>query len=352
MPAEQRQGEAAAAASGPGDGAQPPPQRRRHSALQATLAGAISGAVTRATLSPLDVIKIRLQLQLEPVSHTKVATWGHSSKYKGILHCLRVIVREEGVRGLWKGHVIGQMLSVSYCSVQFPVYQTLLRKLRAEFPAHKDSAMLNGLAGGMAAATASFAVYPFDILRTRFSAQGQKMHYQSLPHAVSDMFREGGIRAFYKGLAPTLLNISPSAALQFGYYNLFKSLSDSLVNHKSLRPFDSHLESASVVLSHLGAGTLAGVLSKLTLLPLETVKKRLQVQGFEVARQEFGRTVAYSGMLHCIALIYKLEGLRGFFKGGAISLLKSAAVTAVTFVVYDFVLDTLPSLIPDDDDSK
>ena len=32
------------------------------------LAGAVSGLVTRALVSPLDVIKIRMQLQVEPIT--------------------------------------------------------------------------------------------------------------------------------------------------------------------------------------------------------------------------------------------------------------------------------------------
>jgi hypothetical protein len=59
--------------------------------LDAT-AGALAGAVSRLVVGPLDVVKIRMQVQLEPVAV------GALSKYTGVWQALRQILAEEGIK--------------------------------------------------------------------------------------------------------------------------------------------------------------------------------------------------------------------------------------------------------------
>lgn len=56
------------------------------------MAGGLAGAVSRLAVGPLDVVKIRMQVQLEPI------TRGVNSKYTGVIQALRTIVREEGIQ--------------------------------------------------------------------------------------------------------------------------------------------------------------------------------------------------------------------------------------------------------------
>jgi solute carrier family 25 thiamine pyrophosphate transporter 19 len=72
-----------------------------------TLAGGVSGCVARAVVTPLDVVKIRVQLKVENVG-----------KYRSAWHCAATSAREEGLQALWRGHVASQALAVSYSAVQ------------------------------------------------------------------------------------------------------------------------------------------------------------------------------------------------------------------------------------------
>ena len=80
------------------------------------MAGAFAGGVSRVAVAPLDVIKIRMQVQVEPVAAAANVDPG---KYRGIVQCATTILREEGVRGLWAGTVPALFLWVPYTAVQF-----------------------------------------------------------------------------------------------------------------------------------------------------------------------------------------------------------------------------------------
>ena len=101
-------------ASSEGDG------KKRSATIDAT-AGALAGCLARFAVGPLDVVKIRLQVQREPT----VRAAGAASKYSGFSQALRTIYREEGVRGLWRGTVPGLLLTVPYTAVQFVSLQQI-----------------------------------------------------------------------------------------------------------------------------------------------------------------------------------------------------------------------------------
>eukprot|EP00039_Didymoeca_costata_P013131 m.194949 g.194949 ORF g.194949 m.194949 type:complete len:70 (+) comp15684_c0_seq30:785-994(+) len=59
-------------------------------------------------------------------------------------------------------------------------------------------------------------------------------------------------------------------------------------------------------------GMIAGTVAKVVLLPMDLVKKRLQVQGFESVR--IGQHTSYSGFMDCIAKVLQEEGVFAFFQ--------------------------------------
>ena len=67
-----------------------------HSSIQivnsSAIAGAISGAVARFVVGPLDVMKIRFQVQLEPIHNAGV------SKYRSMAQAFATIIKEEGIQ--------------------------------------------------------------------------------------------------------------------------------------------------------------------------------------------------------------------------------------------------------------
>lgn len=91
-------------------------------------------------------------------------------------------------------------------------------------------------------------------------------------------------------------------------------------------------------------GALAGAIGKLAVLPFDTVKRRMQVIGFEQARRPFGRVEHYRNAVHCVRRIVTVEGVRGLFKGAAPSLLKASVSSATMFAVYQWSSTRLATL--------
>ena len=75
--------------------------------------------------------------------------------------------------------------------------------------------------------------------------------------------------------------------------------------------------------------------SKIIVYPLDVVKKRLQVQGFESARHKFGATQQYSGFVSCLVRVARGEGARGLYKGLNPGLLKAAVGAGCNVSMYE-----------------
>ncbi|XP_077866872.1 mitochondrial thiamine pyrophosphate carrier-like [Saccoglossus kowalevskii] len=273
-------------------------------------AGALSGVVTRCVAQPLDVLKIRFQLQVEPLS-------GESSKYHGMIQATRTILQEEGPAAFWKGHVPAQFLCIMFGAVQFLSFEHLTKlgsdKFSYKYTHGHYKPIYHFICGGISGCLASVAAQPFDVVRTRLVAQGEPKIYRNFSHAVSTMYKEEGTRSFYRGLAPTLLELFPHAGLQFGFYSFFKIIWEHVFerDHHEVGPLESVV-----------CGGCSGICSKTIILPLDVVKKRLQIQGFAVARAAFGKAPTYNGVIHCFSKVLKYEGLAGLFKGWKPSILK------------------------------
>ncbi|XP_061605071.1 mitochondrial thiamine pyrophosphate carrier [Phyllopteryx taeniolatus] len=299
------------------------------SAQEAALAGSAAGTVTRALISPLDVIKIRFQLQIECLSSARPG-----GKYWGLFQAARCIHAEEGLAAFWKGHVPAQLLSICYGAVQFATFECLTKAVHDTTSFDSQTSGVHFLCGGSAACSAAVVCQPLDTLRTRFAAQGEPKLYRNLAHGVCTMWRSEGALTFYRGLSPMLVAVFPYAGLQFFFYNVFR---------RQLAPPPSAGKSGENLRS-LVCGSGAGMISKTITYPFDLFKKRLQVGGFEDARVHFGQVRHYRGLADCVAQVAKEEGARGFFKGLSPSLLKAALSTGFTFFWYELFLDVLRDL--------
>lgn len=295
------------------------------------IAGATAGLISRFVIAPLDVVKIRLQLQShslsDPLSHARLP--GGSPVYKGTVSTLRHIVRHEGVTGLWKGNVPAELMYVSYAALQFTTYRSFTLGLHRLFG---EGALPKGaesfIAGAGAGATATAVTYPLDLLRTRFAAQGPDRVYAGLGRAVGEIRRDEGYRGFFRGLGPGLAQIVP-------YMGLFFALYEGL--RRPLGALDLPLGTGDAA-----AGVVASVLAKTGVFPLDLVRKRIQVQGPTRSRYVHKNIPSYeTGAVTALRTIVATEGVRGLYRGLTVSLLKAAPASAMTMWTYERILNLL-----------
>ncbi|KAF7834484.1 mitochondrial thiamine diphosphate carrier 2-like [Senna tora] len=153
------------------------PSPLKRAMIDAT-AGAISGGISRTVTSPLDVIKIRFQVQLEPTTSWALLRKDLSapSKYTGILQAAKDIFKEEGLQGFWRGNVPALLMVMPYTAIQFTVLHKI-KTLASGSSKTEDhinlSPYLSYVSGAVAGCAATVGSYPFDLLRTILASQGE-----------------------------------------------------------------------------------------------------------------------------------------------------------------------------------
>lgn len=300
------------------------------SQTQVAIAGAAAGLVSRFVIAPLDVIKIRLQLQIHSLSDPLSVRNISGPVYKGTLGTFKQILHEEGLTGLWKGNIPAEAMYLAYGSIQFSAYTSISHLLNMIPPPYELPGTANSFVSGAAAgAVATTATYPLDLLRTRFAAQGKDRVYSSIMESVRHIARHEGPTGFFRGLGAGVSQIVPYMGLFFASYEGLKPiLADSAIP----MPFGT---------SDAFAGIIASVLSKTVVYPLDTTRKRLQVQGPMRSRYVHRNIPVYSGVLRTIAHIWTHEGGRGLYRGLTVSLLKAAPASAVTMWTYERAMAAL-----------
>jgi solute carrier family 25 thiamine pyrophosphate transporter 19 len=170
------------------------------------------------------------------------------------------------------------------------------------------------------------------LLRTRFAAQGTERVYAGLLASVRDITRNEGYAGFFRGLTAGIGQVVPYMGLFFAFYEGFKP---------PLATMQLPFGSGDAV-----AGITASVLSKSAVFPLDTVRKRLQVQGPTRSKYIGGTSMPVydRGIWNTLTTIISKEGARGLYRGLAVSLIKAAPASAVTMWTYERALSGLRAL--------
>eukprot|EP00899_Mesostigma_viride_P018841 jgi/Mesvir1/26959/Mv20677-RA.1 len=205
------------------------------------------------------------------------------------------------------------------------LYQAILVASPSEKPANADSWRTVKLlgAGGMAGAVARTCTAPLDRIKLLFQVQhlGQggmgSQSYTGVWQAASKIFREEGVRAYWKGNGTNIIRIFPYSAGQFMSHEQYKSL---------LATDNGTL----TVARRLMAGALAGMTATALTHPLDTVRLRLALPNS-----------GYVGMTNCVTSMVAQEGVVSLFKGLFPTLIGIAPYAALNFASYDLLKQTL-----------
>nr|XP_043635631.1 nicotinamide adenine dinucleotide transporter 1, chloroplastic-like [Erigeron canadensis] len=291
------------------------------------VSGASAGAIAATIMSPLDVIKTRLQVYGLPE--------GPRNKGSVIVTSLQTIIKKEGPRGLYRG------LSPTVAALlpNWAVYFAVYGELKELLDSHVDksghlSFGANMIAASGAGAATAITTNPLWVVKTRLQTQGMRegvIPYTSISSALRRIIREEGYRGLYSGLLPSLAGIS-HVAIQFPAYEKIKNyLADR--DHTST----NDLSPGKLAI----ASSMSKVLASLSTYPHEVIRSRLQEQG-HVKNPE----THYAGVIDCVKKVFRKDGVAGFYRGCGTNLLRTTPSAVITFTSYEMINRFLQHVLP------
>jgi len=249
--------------------------------------GGTAGIFARTITAPLELYKIQRQNAFMPNA------------------TLRDVIKKEGFRYLWKGHMTNCIRAFPQKAISYGVFSFCRDNIFNQISNDKTKNFLSGSAGGTVAIVST---YPLETIRTRLALQTSQSHYVG----IYDAFKKIPFVDLYKGLKVSIIGFAPFSAINFMLYFSYKQQIDKY-------------SSLNSNINQLICGGLAGVTALSITYPTDLMRRRLQLQNFDP------HVPRYHGIWDCASKIYYQEGLRGLYTG-----LKAAQIRQFPTVALQF----------------
>lgn len=159
------------------------------------LSGALAGFIQSFLLSPIELIKIRMQLP--------------NSSYSSTWHCVRELASTERYGAhLARGTLLTIIRDVPAVTTYFVGFEYACALAKSYHPNSKQLSFCQLLAaGGFAGCLSWMVTYPIDVVKTRYQADES---YKSMWQCVRRTLYTEGFLGFWRGLTPTLIRLVSS----------------------------------------------------------------------------------------------------------------------------------------------
>ncbi|XP_067310906.1 solute carrier family 25 member 47-B isoform X2 [Pseudorasbora parva] len=168
------------------------------------LSGFAGGVAQVLVMSPADMVKVRLQCQAE------------GRRYRGPLHCLLRIARDEGLLGLYKGSGALALRDGPSFATYFLTYNTICESLSAH--SHQPGWPVVLLAGGVSGMCGWAVGTPMDVIKARLQVSGRR--YRGFFHCIAHSVRTEGLSVLFRGLSLNCIRAFPVNMAVFSSYEL------------------------------------------------------------------------------------------------------------------------------------
>lgn len=290
------------------------------------VAGVSGGAFSTLVLHPLDLVKIRFQVN-------EGVTIGAASRpqYQGIFHALTSISRTYGMRGLYQGVTPNVWGSGASWGLYFLFYNALKQRMLDTHKTRTLEASQHMVAAAEAGVMTLLLTNPIWVAKTRLCLQydappstvgtNNVQYYRGMADCLLKIWRFEGIKGLYKGLIPGMVGVS-HGTIQFMTYEELKKIYNG---YKEV-PLDTKFNSAEYIM----LAAMSKILAASTTYPYQVVRSRLQDQHRN-----------YKGLIDVLQQTWRYEGSRGFYKGLYTNLLRVVPACCITFVVYENMIQFL-----------
>jgi solute carrier family 25 oxoglutarate transporter 11 len=286
-----------------------------YKAVRPFLIGGMAGSSATCCIQPIDMVKVRIQLQGE-------GTGGAITTNP--LKIGAQIIKSDGVAGLYKGLGAAILRQCTYGTTRLGVFRSLTDYLK---PANGTAADIPFLqicgaslvAGGVGALIGT----PADAALVRMQSDAtlpidQRRGYKNAFDALFRMAREEGLAGFFSGASPTVFR---GLLINLGMLTTYDAFKGYLGEY--LGGYDS--QSTRFV-----CGALSGWCAATVSLPADFVKTRLQKM-----RKGPDGSVPYKGLFDCISKTVANEGPMAFYQGYPTFVIRITPHIMLTWVFMD-----------------
>ena len=181
---------------------------------------------------------------------------------------------------------------------------------------------------------------PIWVIKTRMLSTGAKAPgaYASFSAGIRQIYRNEGVKGFYRGMVPSLFGVSHGALQFMAYEQLKRHRSRTSLTDLTISSAETHERRELSNLDYLCLSGLSKVFAGCMTYPYQLLRSRLQT---------YDAAGTYRGVGDAIAQTWRKEGISGFYKGLGPNLLRVLPSTWVTFLVYENMKKTLNPLESD-----
>ncbi|KAG9350177.1 hypothetical protein JZ751_026530 [Albula glossodonta] len=260
--------------------------------VQQMLASGTGALLTSLFVTPLDVVKIRLQAQRSPFCQVL---------YVRLSDAFVKITRYEGVRSLWSGLPPTLVMAVPATVIYFTCYDQLRDFLHYRMGYQGSQVPL--VAGGLSRLGAVTVISPLELVRTKM--QSRQLSYHELRVCIRSAVAQDGWLSLWRGWGPTVLRDVPFSALYWFNYELVKA--------KLCAGYS--VAEATFMMSFV-AGAISGAIAAVMTLPFDVVKTQRQIQlgEMDTLAELFS---APNPTVHCVTKTHPLLVSLPSFRQGA-----------------------------------
>ncbi|KAJ5602186.1 hypothetical protein N7510_011720 [Penicillium lagena] len=180
------------------------------------LCGAASGSVTSLALTPIELIKCKMQVPTESAG----------LKAPGPLVLITSVFRHEGLLGFWRGQLGTLIRETGGSAAWFGGYEgvsSLFRKYSHQSSAESLPVYQQMIAGATAGISYNFLFYPADTIKSRLQTEDLSRlpvnsERQTFWSVGKTLWKQQGIKGMYRGCGITCARSAPSSAFIFSVY--------------------------------------------------------------------------------------------------------------------------------------
>ncbi|RZF37063.1 hypothetical protein LSTR_LSTR012406 [Laodelphax striatellus] len=289
--------------------------------------GALAAIGAGIITNPLDVVKVRFQLQGELKGKGT-----HKIHYKNFFHAFYVIGRSEGITALQKGLGPGLVFQVLLNGTRLGVYE-MAEKRKLNLNSDGSVSLLNTICiGSVAGVLGAYAGSPMYLVKIQLQSQAaasiavgyQHQHLGTL-EALANIRKQYGVVGLWRGVSGACVRLAVGSCSQLSGFYLTK---EQLEKHKLL-------SSEKSLLNTIVASAVGGTLTAFTMNPFDVISTRLYNQGVD----KDGRGLLYKNYFDCATKVAKIEGFRGLYKGVVPQFSRIGPHSVLCLVFWDILKD-------------